>query len=177
MKNKTKSTAVAQPKVKKKSAARVLSARDARPFLSDPKKGISTYDELSEEQRIAEGYTPPFVQPLDFKKKRTEKERELLAKLKGRCVNANSRGASIPKPKTHGFKQRFTVHRMIKGGKTPANFTNTCSAVIYRDEISSFLHSIYTTAYKEIGKVIITKMTFGNEVLKDLKNAKSEDED
>lgn len=165
--NKAKTTEVVA-KTKKKSAARVLSARDARPFLSDPKKEIVPLNELTEEQLILEGYRMPFVVVPNFKK--TPEEREKLEKLKSRCTNLNNRHEGMPRPKNLGIKQRFTIHRKIKGGKAPANFKSTCSAVIYRSDISAFLQSIYTTAFKDIGKVVVTKMTFGKEVLKDVKN-------
>lgn len=145
-KAKTKEAVV---KVKKTSAVKVRTVKDARPFLSTP--GVRPFNELSEIQLVAEGYRNPLLVRPNFKKDEKERYELSVAKFKKKDDTPWA-----PYRKMYGVVKRLTIH--VKNEAKPeerSTFKTTYTADLKECDIPGYLDSI---GYRGLN---VTKMTYG----------------
>lgn len=65
------------------------------------------WNEMTEQEKIAEGLRLPYLEPVSFREKRTEEEREFLGRMKVSATKNDSNWIGLEKP---GLLVPVTVH-------------------------------------------------------------------
>lgn len=101
---------------------------------------VGRYDELTEEQRIAEGTRPPYYVTPDFSK--TKEEKEELSRMKRSAIKHDSPGLFEVKP---SFPYRATVHLYNRRGEK--DFKTTHSINIPKEYLNKWVMDNFGTIF------------------------------
>lgn len=133
--NKKKADAPVRVRTKKKNVL-MRSTRDARPFTS---VGEFKLYELTQEQKIAQGYQPPLIETPNFEK--SEKEKDQLKRVKSK-LSYHVPGPGVPPSPYEYTTHRATVYLKQKKGRNDSTFANVRSAEIKPSDLAMYLNSL-----------------------------------